>query len=49
MRPSTTQIGQFQRDGYVLADGFLGDGEVPDPSMLKILPEGATPVLRRSA
>ena len=25
------------------------DAKMPDPSMLKILPEGATPVLRRAA
>jgi hypothetical protein len=54
MRLSEAQIENFGRDGYVFADGFLGNEEITHPQhsvfhMLKILPEGAAPILRGGA
>ncbi len=51
MRLSEAQIEKFGRDGYVFAGGFLDDEEIthlqhPVFRMLKILPEGAAPILR---
>ncbi|NKB58831.1 MAG: hypothetical protein GKS00_21075 [Alphaproteobacteria bacterium] len=48
LMPHRSLKNQTDRPRRAIAMHFM-DATVPDPSMLKILPEGATPILRRSS